>query len=101
MSRQQERDEESRRMDLLTEMSRLLGGGAAMSADALSAVVDLLQAGVHEEKIVAIVTELQRVASTKWRETEMNEYKLKSKRMNLFGQSNYPSSKRNKIVVCT
>jgi hypothetical protein len=50
-------------MDLLTEMSRMMG--AAMSAEALSAVVDLLQAGVNEEKIVAIVTELQRVANTK------------------------------------
>jgi len=63
VSRQQERDEESRRMDLLTEMSRIMG--SAMSAEALSAVVDLLQAGVNEEKVVAIVTELQRVANTK------------------------------------
>lgn len=57
-SRQQARDEESRRMDLLMEISRQLNTG--LDADALAAIVDLLQAGVSTEKIVAIVTELQR-----------------------------------------
>jgi hypothetical protein len=40
------------------EISRQLGTG--LDADALAAVVDLLEAGVSTETVVAIVTELQR-----------------------------------------
>lgn len=60
-SRQQERDEESRQMDIIMEISRATR--ANLSVDTLSALVDLLQAGVSVEKVVAIVTELQRVAN--------------------------------------
>lgn len=63
-SRQQARDEESRRMDLLLmEISRQLQ--TALDAEALAAMMDLLQAGVSTEKVVAIITELQRVSNEK------------------------------------
>ena len=62
-SRQQARDEECHRMDLLMEISRQLETG--LDADALAAIVDLLQAGVCTEKVVTIVMELQRVANEK------------------------------------
>lgn len=61
-SRQQERDEESRRMDLLMELSKQLE--AELDAEALSAMWDLCKAGVPTEKIVAIIIELKRVAAT-------------------------------------
>jgi hypothetical protein len=48
-------------LDLLVEISRQLGTG--LDADALAAVVDLLEAGVSTEIVVAIITELQRTAT--------------------------------------
>lgn len=60
-SRQLERDEESRRLDLVMEISRTLETN--LDASALEAMLELLQQGVSTEKIVAIITELQRVAA--------------------------------------
>ena len=49
------------RLDLLVEIWRQLGTG--LDADALSAVVDLLEAGVSTETVMDIITELQRTTT--------------------------------------
>jgi hypothetical protein len=51
-------DATSSRMDLLMEISRQLG--VCLDTEALAAIMDLLEAGVPTETVVAIVTELQR-----------------------------------------
>jgi hypothetical protein len=48
-------------LDLLVEIWRQLGTG--LDADALSAVVDLLEAGVSTETVMDIITELQRTTT--------------------------------------
>jgi Mitotic-spindle organizing gamma-tubulin ring associated len=54
----QTRDDATIRMDLLMEISRQLG--VCLDTEALAAIMDLLEAGVPTETVVAIVTELQR-----------------------------------------
>ena len=56
--RRQTRDDATNRMDLLMEISRQLG--LCLDTEALGAIVDLIEAGVPTETVVAIVTELQR-----------------------------------------